>query len=182
MYKSLRDVERVVEKRKPDAVLDLFIESYLEGLYYIPLEKVKAGYESLLEKTAAGYPDPDPVQHPQIWDEETQTEIDDPDWTAPSTEEQTDAAEIAAMEAEYAWLAEPENDGDWERTIPAAAVDVDGWRRNNWLKLRRPFYKMLDADALNEALYDARNGDDTKLADHDAGIAAVKTRFPKPAA
>ncbi len=231
MYKTLTDIQRILGRKKPDTVLNKFVQSYLEGLHYTPLTVIQGEYEALLARR--GYPDVEPQEHPQIWDEEIQAEIDDPDWTPTPTQEEIDQARIDELEAAHSWLKElavseddqaeydsllqkladfvPERDengdiiegqsaltteeearkttiegtypwlpGDWTRTPPEPTIDIDGWRRQNYVMLRKPYLEAMDQDSLNEALYDARQGDSTKLDAHDAQIQAIKTRFPKP--
>lgn len=57
IYKTKEDVERVISLRKPEAVINVFIESYLQGLEYESwIESNKAEYDSLFPVTIDGDP------------------------------------------------------------------------------------------------------------------------------
>ena len=221
----MEDVKRVLSKQKPDLVLNKFIQSYLEGLYYTPLQAIKEDYESLIIRE---YVEVEPEVCPQVFDEETQEMIDDATWVPAKTQQELDEIIIVHMEASYPWLKElvvvedhqleydslvqkivdfvPDVDEEgqtplttgeetrkveietlypwlpmeWTRMIPDPNVNVEDWRRVNYVILRQPFLQSIDSDSLYEAMHDARQGDDSKIIAHDAEIAAVKERFPKP--
>ncbi len=269
MYKTLRDVERVIEKQKPDSVLDVFIQSYLEGLYYLPLFAIQEEYEQLLKDRADAIEAIEDVEFDQVTIEAEYKEIvarqttgyEDPEIILdpetglpvdprPLSQEMEDVLRIESLETNYSWLVNmagveeletdytwlieqqvteadqieydsflslisefvPEVDpetglallnqsaltakqktrkkeleaiylwlpGEWTRNPPDASINIVTWKQKNFTKLRVPHYKALDTDFLNEALYDARQGDSTKLNEYDVKITAIKNRFPKP--
>lgn len=136
----------------PDAGLNFSIKSYLEGLYYLPLETVLKEWRGLIT----------------IDSEDTKNKRE-------LTEEEAFRKE--ELLEEYSWLKEEE-----PFVIPpppAETVDVEAFRKREFARLRTPYYKRMDAQ-LNEAMKDKLLYEKTeKLDAYKAWEEQLKLRFPK---
>lgn len=156
MYKTLEDVQRVIAKRKPDSVVDMFIESYLLGEALAPYFEAEQEYAELLAQE--DQPDVEPVL-----DEDGVTVL--VEGYSPNAIRD---ARIAELETEYSYLVDPGDDTTIEERRPVPTVDVGAWKVENYVMLRRAAYGSWQEQL--DMQYDRT---------WEAHVAEVKSRYPK---
>jgi|LGVF01.2.fsa_nt_gb hypothetical protein len=129
IYKTLEDVQRVIEKQKPAAVIDMFIESYLMGEALAPYFEIEEEYQELLNQEDA--PDVAPVVDPETLEVITE---------GYSSNDIRDAR-ILELETQYSYLVAPEPDADGivptlgERR-PVSDLDIDLARQAKLMQIK----------------------------------------------
>lgn len=155
IYKTIDDVDRVINAGKPADVINIFIESYLTGEAVKPLLIAENEYAAL--KAQPDQPDVAPVV-----DEDGMVLVEG---YSPNAIRD---ARIAELEVEYPYLVDPADGTTVAERRPVPAVDVVAWRRQNYAMLRRAAYGSWQEqlDMQYEGTWDAH-------------VAAVKAAFPK---
>ena len=201
MYKTLEDVERVINKGKSAEVVDTFVSSYLQGLEKEKwVEASKAEHEILYPKQL---PNPDYVaplptkivnpdyvvdgEEPYFipnpdYIEPVDEFIDNPDhidfdtWMAETEEVQVGTKDVLGEDGITVTGTEPIFEDQLIRSYEEVPVDIEEWKRTNYRSLRKASYP----DPV-EYLDGIVKGDKAQQAAYIQKCKDVKTKYPKRA-
>jgi hypothetical protein len=164
MYKSKQDLDRVIGLGKPTKVIDVFVESYLQGLEYAKWLKVQEDeHEAAYPTEIAGEPD----------EEGNPTTIDNPDYIDFYTYMDETVVVTPAVEATEDTPAVAEVT-ELVREYEEVSVEVNAWKVANYESLRKAEYP--DVHEYIDAIVKADEAGKQAYIDK---CLAVKTKYPK---
>lgn len=140
IYKTLEDVQQVIDLRKPAGVIDLFITSYLTGVALEPILVAEAEYAALLDQT-----DQDDVT--PVLDDDGVTVL--VDGYSPNALRD---ARIAELEASWPYMVDPEDGSTLEGRRPNPDLDIDQARQLKLMQIKSDFEAALPVGRVDLSL------------------------------